>query len=587
MASNITEQIKERLTIVDVVSSYVKLEKAGKNFKAKSPFGNEKTASFYVSPDRGMYYCFSTNQGGDIFTFVQKMEGVDFRGALKMLAERAGVVLTEYRKEDIDERERLFNLLEDATRFFEEELKKSPEAQAYIVERGIQQKTSSLWRIGYAPPSWNVLRDHLLSKGFTDKEMEAAGLTKRSEKGGGYYARFRGRIMFPVSDTSGRVIAYSGRILPLASNAEYKPDAAKYINSPETALYSKSHVLYGYDLAKQSIRKWNCSILVEGQMDVVLSHQAGYTNTIAVSGTALTVEQLSLLARLSNNVVMAFDADRAGIISGGKGTMLALARGMDVKVVALPKGDDPADLVRRSPELWRAAVRSAKHVVDFFLDYLSAEYSDSRKLRLAVGEIVLPYVLQIPNKIDQAHFVARIAERLRIQEEPIWEEVKKRGRSASAGFVSGAAPVVARIPRTRLMRRETIEQHLARIIFWQQKLPEEERLLKVNSVESRFKEAVGEERYATLQEIMGSEENKVFFEVEMLYDGTQSLTNDVEELLSNLEREFLRESYGKALEELRKAEVAQDVEGVARWLKECRILGNKLGSRGSPPAEIT
>lgn len=579
MASDVTQQIKDRLSIVDVVSSYVKLEKAGKNFKAKSPFTNEKTPSFYVSPDRGMYYCFSTNQGGDIFTFVQKLEGVDFKGALKLLAERAGVELTPMRREDADERDRLYAALEEATRFFEKTYAGSKEAQEYVKERGLTSKSVMTWRVGYAPSGWSGMLDHLKKKGFIEQEIEKAGLIKKSEKGGGFYDRFRGRVMFPIMDTSGRVIAYSGRILPRESNPEYKPETAKYLNSPETSLFSKSHVLYGYSIAKNFIRKFNCSILVEGQMDVVLSHQAGYSNTVAVSGTALASDQLGLLARLSNNVVMAFDADRAGVSSAGKGIGLALARGMDVKVAALPRGDDPADLVRSGPEKWKEVVRCAKHVVDFYLDYLSSEYADPRRLRLVVGETVIPFLVQIPNKIDQAHFVTRIAERLKIAEEPIWEEVRKRAR---ADGKEGAAAPTAKVPVLERFRLQNIEERLAVLLLWQRTLAANERGIDVAEIEQRFRQMIGTERFAQLMERMESEENKVLFEAEMFYDDSHTLLSDVEELLINLEEEALRGTYVAALEALRSAELSGDSSAVNHWLAECKRLSGKLGSRASP-----
>lgn len=576
------QQIKDRLSIVDVVSSYIKLEKTGKNFRAKSPFSNEKTPSFYVSPDRGMYYCFSTNQGGDIFTFVEKLEGVGFKGALKILAERAGVELKPVRKGDVDELGRLHALLEEATRFFEVHLGKMKDAQEYIIERGLTQKSITTWRIGYAPLGWSTMLEYLKKRGFSEREMDKAGLIKKSEKGKGYYDRFRGRVVFPIFDPSGRVIAYSGRILPRASNSEFKPEAAKYLNSPETELFSKSHVLYGYSFAKNAIRKFNCSILVEGQIDVVLSHQAGYTNTVAVSGTALTENQLSLLARLSNNVVVAFDADRAGVSSAGKGIALALARGMDVKVAALPKGTDPADLVRSGAELWREVVRNAKHVIDFYLDYLGGEYTDPRRLRLAVGETVIPFLTSIPNRIDQAHFVSRVAERLKIGEMPIWEEVKKHARKETVKSDGGVQP--AKVNLLERFRRQTIEERLAVLILWQKKKPEGERSIDVALLEERLRSAVSEERFAELMLSVEREENKVLFEAEMFYDETHTLLSDVEDLLINLEEESLRDAYVVALEYLRSAELVGDKVAVNRWLSECKRLGGKLGVRVDPLA---
>jgi DNA primase len=314
LSVNQVSEIKYRLNIVDVVSPYLKLTKAGKNYKGLSPFKKEKTPSFFVSPERNTYYCFSTQKGGDAFTFIQEMEGVDFRGALKVLAEKAGIELTPENPETRKKTDRLFAILEDAARFFEATYAKNDEAQKYLAGRGLLPKSAKEWRIGYAPNDWRVLREHLLKAGFTDFELGEVGLTKKSDDGASSrepYDRFRGRIMFPITDTSDRVVAFSGRLFPDDGSGK----APKYLNSPETPLFNKGAILYGYSKAKNAIRRYNFSIMVEGQMDLVMSHQGGFPNTVAVSGTGLTDQHLELLARLSKNVIMAFDADSAGIAS--------------------------------------------------------------------------------------------------------------------------------------------------------------------------------------------------------------------------------------------------------------------------------
>ncbi len=279
--SSEVEQIKERLNIADVVGGYLKLEKAGQNFKAKCPFHNEKTPSFFVSPDRGSYYCFGCGAHGDIFSFVEAFEGVDFRGALKSLAAKAGVELKGGDRTGDNKKERLYAAMEAAAEFFETELSNNSAARDYVLSRGITEKTIHSFRIGYAPSEWRTLRTHLEAKKFGINELFAAGLVKKNEKGD-FYDVFRGRVMFPIADSSGRVVAFSGRTL------DEKENPPKYFNTPETELYSKSHTLFGLDKAKSSIRKFDHAILVEGQMDLVMSHQAGFTNTVAVSGTALS-----------------------------------------------------------------------------------------------------------------------------------------------------------------------------------------------------------------------------------------------------------------------------------------------------------
>lgn len=404
MASDSVQLIKERLSIVDVITPYVELHRAGKNFKGKSPFTSEKTPSFYVSPDRGMYYCFSSSQGGDMFTFIEKMEGVDFKGALKILAEKAGVELVPEDPKKRDWRDTLYQALEEATKFFEAELTKAKDADEYLKKRKVSDETRARWRIGYAPNDWRQLREHLNKKGFEDKALLESGLVKQAEGGKQPYDVFRDRIMFPIMDPSGRVIGFSGRIL--AKDTE----APKYVNSPETQLFNKSEALFGYDKAKHGIHKLDFSLIVEGQFDVVLSHQAGYKNTVAVSGTALTPGHVSLLQRLSNRVVLALDSDRAGVAAVKRAAELMLARGIDLKVARLHGGKDPADLVAEDPNLLKKDIKEARHVIEFLLDVLKEEANDARKFKLRARDEILPYLLQLESHIERDHFASVVAE---------------------------------------------------------------------------------------------------------------------------------------------------------------------------------
>lgn len=419
MASDSVQQIKDKLSIIDVISPYVELHKAGKNFKGKSPFTSEKTPSFYVSPDRGMYYCFSSSQGGDIFTFVEKMEGVDFKGALKILAEKAGVELVPEDPKKRDWRDTLYQALEEATKFFEAELKKSKEAEDYLKKRKVNSETRARWRIGYAPNDWRQLKDYLNNKGFEDKALLEAGLIKQADQGKQPYDVFRDRVMFPISDASGRIIAFSGRILAKDS------EAPKYVNSPETMLFNKSEALYGYSEAKHGIHKLDFSLIVEGQFDVVLSHQAGYKNTVAVSGTALTSDHVSLLQRLSNRVVLALDSDRAGIAAVKRAAELMLSRGIDLKVARLHGGKDPADLVAEDPSLLKKDIKEASHVIEFLLDVLKEESSDIRKFKLRARDEILPYLLLIESHIERDHFASLVAESIEANVESVKLELAR------------------------------------------------------------------------------------------------------------------------------------------------------------------
>lgn len=421
--SDAVQQIKEKLSILDVISPYVELHKAGKNFKGKSPFSAEKTPSFYVSPDRGMYYCFSTSQGGDMFNFIQAMEGVDFKGALKILADKAGVELIPEDPKKRSERERLFAALEAATVFYSRELEREHEAQAYLEKRGVKIETVAKWRIGYAPGppngGWREAKEYLEAKEYSKDELTKAGLIKQTDAGKEPFDVFRDRIVFPMADPSGKVVAFSGRIL--------HPDekAPKYVNSPETLLYKKSELLYGYDKAKEGIRKLNFSLIVEGQFDVVMCHQAGYNNTVAVSGTALTQHHVHLLERLSDKVVLALDADRAGINAMKKGAEVMLGRGLDVKVAELPLGQDPADLIQANPAEFKQVIGRSVHVIEFLLHVLRREHSDDRSFKLKAQQEIYPFILLLPSRVDQDHFEHVIAEVTKTSKDAVHYEINR------------------------------------------------------------------------------------------------------------------------------------------------------------------
>ena len=464
MASDSVQRIKERLSIVDVVSSYVELHQAGKNFKGKSPFTNERTPSFYVSPDRGMYYCFSSNQGGDMFTFIQKMEGVEFKDALKILAQKAGVELVAEDPKKRSERDALYDVLEKATAFFEERRMRSPEVSAYLLERGVSKETIAKWRIGYAPgpphAGWRELKEYLEKKGCTVQQLLKVGLIKRADAGKEPYDLFRDRVMFPICDTAGKPIAYSGRIFSKDS------EAPKYVNSPETELFNKSEVLFGYDKAKQGIRTLDFALVVEGQFDVVLSHQAGYTNTVAVSGTALTAHHVMLLQRLSNRVVLALDADRAGIAAVRKAAELMLPRGMDIKVASMIGGKDPADMVREDVQKFRKIVGSAVSLIEYLLNITEATKKDERTFKLQVREEILPLIAKITNKIDQDHFENIVAERLKTSKEAVHFEVErfvaKNSEQQDVKHERAEEDVIAVSPkdeRPSLQRKEELVQY--------------------------------------------------------------------------------------------------------------------------------
>ncbi len=427
----VVQQIKDRINIADVVGTYVTLRRAGKSLVGRCPFHKERTPSFHVSPERGTYKCFGCGEGGDVFSFIQKMDGTDFPTVLKQLAEKAGVKL-ENRKfktatpEEKEKEERLRDVCEATVAFFEAELKKRKDVLDYLHTRGVKDETITHWRLGYAPAVWESLVQHLVAAGHKKDDIVDAGFAVRSEKKQGeIFDRFRGRIMFPIFDLAGQPIAVSGRFFEKVPGAKDDTEPAKYVNSPETVLFKKSRTLYGLHAARGAIRKLDCILLVEGQFDLILSHQSGLPFAVAISGTALTEEHLMLLGRLSKRLVLALDADEAGIRAGLKSTLMALREGFEVKVPLLTGGKDPADLARENPELLKAAIRTAKPAVEYFLDVLRPRARDAGAYTKLVQMLILPLVRATTSSIEREQLVHLVAGRLMVSESAILHELAK------------------------------------------------------------------------------------------------------------------------------------------------------------------
>lgn len=419
---NDIEEVKSRVDIVDLVGHYVSLKKAGANFKGLCPFHHERTPSFMVNPERQIFKCFGCNKGGDIFTFIQEIENVEFGDALKMLADRAGVTLTPLRQpkpgEAPSEKSRYYAINALASQVFHKILLEHPsgkEALSYLEGRKITHETIKKWRIGYAPRK-KVLREVLLKRGYSTLEIERAGKPDM----------FYDRIMFPILDVMGNIVGFTGRILHQGE--------PKYLNTPETPLFRKGRILFGLEKAKQAIKTKRQVIICEGQMDVISAHQAGTEHAVATSGTALTVDHLRILARYDTTIVFAFDADTAGETATKKAIDLAVTDGLSVKIIPIIKPyKDIGDITEKDPVLWRQLAEKPIPAVEWYLQTIFAKYTNGsleRKLSVdekkQIAKELIPIIRRIPDMIEQAHYIQILAKRLGVKEETIQRALNKR-----------------------------------------------------------------------------------------------------------------------------------------------------------------
>ena len=467
MTDNV-QQIKERLNIIDVISGYLRLQKAGVNYKALCPFHNEKTPSFMVSSSRQNWHCFGCGEGGDIFTFVQKIEGVEFPEALKILADRAGVILEHSNPKLRSEKDKIYEICEKAAQFFTQNL--NNQITDYLHKRGLNDKTIEEWRLGYASDSWDSLLLFLKSKGYGETEIEKAGLIIRTAK---YHDRFRNRLIFPIFDGSGKVVAFSGRVMSdiIPSKTE-KADAGKYINSPETILFSKSRILYGLNNAKTDIRKTDKAVLVEGQMDVLLPWQDGVRNIIATSGTSLTEEQLTIIKRLTTNLVLAFDTDDAGFRATKRGVDLAQAEGFSISIVQINGGKDPADFVKENPGKFVEVINQSEPIMSYYFSrifkWFNPEKIESKK---NIATTLLSEIKRLPSAIERSSWIRELGLRLSVSERDLEDEMSQLEIRADASDVSrDSALSNQREPAVRKSRKEILSERLLALLLKEPKL---------------------------------------------------------------------------------------------------------------------
>lgn len=487
---NHLEEIRGKLSIEELVGGYVQLKKAGRNLKGLCPFHNDSRPSFMVSPEKGIAYCFSCNTGGDIFKFIQLIEKVEFPEAVRLLAERTGVRLPEYKPETQDEKKRMLMANEAATQYFQSQLGHSEAARMYFQNRNLTEVTLATFKLGFAPDSFSQLKDHLKNEGFTEKELLLAGLvSQRSVADTHTFDRFRGRVMFPICDHQGNIVGFGGRIL-----LEGDP---KYLNSPDTPLYNKSYVLYGLDLAKEAVKQHDLAIFVEGYMDVISCHQAGTKNVIATSGTALTPLQLKLIKRYTNNLAFAFDQDGPGMEATKRAIELAEDEGMNVKIILLNEAKDPDECIQKSKESWLKAVEQAVPVIDFYFAHAFKKFDKSNlEGKKAILEILLPIIGHYSTLLEQNEYLNRLAFELKIDVKFLWEDLK-RVKSKNT-YASPRKAITSSAERTVFSREDFL---LAFILNFPEVYP----LVISNLINFISENSHNEKIYKTLKSVYDSE----------------------------------------------------------------------------------
>jgi DNA primase len=462
------EEVLSKIDIVQLINSYIQVKKAGRNFKALCPFHSEKTPSFIISPELQIFKCFGCGKGGNAVKFVAEYEKITFGQALRELAQKVGVRLTSYLPDKEEQlKNRLYQINHLTSEFYHYLLTKhkiGQPAQVYLLGRGISQESIRAFKLGYAPPGWRNLFNFLVGKkGYQQEEVEKAGLTIKSQR---YYDRFRERIIFPISDHRGNIVGFSGRVInepnPPSSRLNRDYGEAKYINSPETPIYHKSNTLYGLWQAREAIKKEDTVILVEGEFDVISSYQAGVANIVAIKGSALTKNQIELLARYTKNFNFCLDTDSAGQMAAYRGIDLAEEAGVNIKVINLPQGKDPDECVRTNPVSWHKAVKKPILIWDFYLGSAITRFGKtSGEAKKRITEEILPLFNKISNEVVKAHYLKKLAGQLEVQEEAVVAEAKRLQGREKVSFIKSPAPKLV----AKINRKDRIEEYMLALVL--------------------------------------------------------------------------------------------------------------------------
>ncbi len=471
MPINPSDEVKAKLDIVEVIREYIQLKAAGINFRALCPFHHEKSPSFMVNPEKQIWHCFGCGKGGDAFSFLMEIEGIAFPEALRILARKAGVALKNFDHTLDSKKNRLLDINLLAAKFFHHQLLKSQQAESirfYLAKRGLTAETIEEWQIGYSLDSWDFLSRWLIDKGFNENEIFMSGLTIKREGRSGFYDRFRGRIMFPLRDINCDTVGFSARVDPAKEATE---KLGKYINTPQTMIYDKSKILFGMDRAKQPIKRADLAVLVEGQMDAITAHQNGFTNTIASSGTALTIDQVNLIKRYSQKIALAFDMDEAGLLAAERGIDVALGAEMDIRVIEIGGFKDPDECIRQKPANWRLAIEQAKPMMQYYFDktLIGLDLSKAAERR-QMAKKLLPIVAKLGNKIEKSYWLKKLSQAIEIEERILYEalqNVKQKNYSRKNDISSIRTPEVKITTREEALSESLLSLGIKFPSFWE------------------------------------------------------------------------------------------------------------------------
>lgn len=585
MNNEVKDLIKQKLDIVDIISEYITLIPAGANYKALSPFRNEKSPSFIVSPELQIYKDFGGDKAGDIFQFIMDIEGVDFREALQILSEKSGIPLTgESSKQSYHENNKkvLMSILEDSARIYHTILSHKTygdKARMYLYERGLTDELIALFKIGFAPQGYQTLTKKLVTK-YRPEDIEATGMSIRGKENH-IYDRFRGRIMIPIQNILGKVVGFTGRILPEYDDGQM----GKYVNSPQTITYDKSKVLFGLSQAKSAIKKHKRVILVEGQMDVIMSHKAGVQEVVAVSGTALTDYHITLLLRYTTHFLLAFDNDSAGIAACLRAASLITQKGGVVQIIHISQGKDAADLVRENPELWKQSIDKAEHFIEYYLHHIIATISpeDIPAKNKALKQL-LQWIQVINDPIAKNHYIKKLADLLHMPEKDIYNQMELAENlvDISAHIKSSDSPGVKLQKHIIAYLLYKPENHdiliLDQSLFTQPILRELFIKIRDYCVEhsskklslSECKHFVSDDKYAILEDLL----LPIFYQIEEMHPSEEQTNQTIQENIQLLTTHYQSSVRKALLKKLKEAKQAGDKDTVQDILRKYKSFTN-------------